>query len=127
MPTGSQQDNRSHSLLLLEVVEKRATETNPSRKDDQLMQHEKTKKNAPSDVSPLSRRPFSPVSGQSPIDALACLCLPNRERFIRWEMDVEGVPVNQAATEAFEAGLAEALSLETGDYTDETSTVLVRR
>ena len=42
-------------------------------------------------------------------------------------MDVEGVPVNQAATEAFEAGLAEALSLETGDYTDETSTVLVRR
>ena len=31
----------------------------------------------------------------------------------------------EAATEAFEAGLAEAISSETGDYTNDNSTVLV--
>lgn len=41
-------------------------------------------------------------------------------------MDVEGIPVAQAATAAFEAGLAEAISLETGDYTNDTSSVVVR-
>lgn len=41
-------------------------------------------------------------------------------------MTVEGVPVAQAATEAFEAGMAEAISFETGDYTSENATVLVR-
>lgn len=41
-------------------------------------------------------------------------------------MDIEGIPVAQVATEAFEAGLAEAISLETGDYTDEYSSVVVR-
>lgn len=41
-------------------------------------------------------------------------------------MTVEGVPVVEAATEGFEAGLAEAISAETGDYTTNNSTVLVR-
>lgn len=74
------------------------------------------------DVSPLSPVDFA-VCGRSSIGVLV-----SREprRFIRWEMDVEGIPVAQVATEAFEAGLAEAISLETGDYTDETSSVVVR-
>lgn len=46
-------------------------------------------------------------------------------RFVRWEMTIEGIPVVQAATAAFEDGLAEAISLETGNYTSENSTVLV--
>lgn len=37
-----------------------------------------------------------------------------------------GVPVAEAATTAFETGLAEAISTVTGDYTSEESTVLVR-
>lgn len=41
-------------------------------------------------------------------------------------MDIDGISVAQVATEAFEAGLAEAISAETGDYTDETSSVVVR-
>ncbi len=48
-------------------------------------------------------------------------------RFIRWEMEIEGIPVDQAATQAFEAGLAEAISAETGEYTELNSTVVVRR
>lgn len=48
------------------------------------------------------------------------------DRFIRWEMDIVGLPVVQAATQGFESGLAEALSSETGDYTNENSTVVVR-
>ena len=47
-------------------------------------------------------------------------------RFVRWEMELEGIPVTQAATVAFEAGLAAAISSETGNYTLENSTVLVR-
>ena len=39
---------------------------------------------------------------------------------------MEGVPVAEAATAAFEDGLAEAISSETGDYTTDNSTVLVR-
>lgn len=71
----------------------------------------------------LSRPACFLVSGKSPFDVFV-----SREprRFLRWEMDIEGIPVTQAATVAFEAGLAEAISLETGDYTDETSTGLVR-
>lgn len=41
-------------------------------------------------------------------------------------MDIDGIPVAQVATEAFEAGLSEAISAETGGYTDETSSVVVR-
>lgn len=37
------------------------------------------------------------------------------------------MPVVQASTEAFEAGLAEAISAETGEYTNGTATVLVRK
>lgn len=47
-------------------------------------------------------------------------------RFLRWEMDIEGIPVAQVATEAFEAGLAEAVSLETGGFTNDNSSVVVR-
>ena len=49
-----------------------------------------------------------------------------RSRFVRWEMELEGIPVTQAATLAFEAGLAAAISSETGNYALENSTVLVR-
>lgn len=42
-------------------------------------------------------------------------------------MEIEGIPVDQAATQAFEAGLAEAVSAETGDFTGLNSTVVVRR
>lgn len=42
-------------------------------------------------------------------------------------MEIEGLPVAQVATQAFESGLAEAISSETGDYTSENSTVVVRR
>lgn len=41
-------------------------------------------------------------------------------------MEVVGLPVVQAATQGFQSGFAEALSSETGDYTNENSTVVVR-
>lgn len=41
-------------------------------------------------------------------------------------MIIEGIPVAQAATVAFEDALAEAISFETGDYTADDSTVMVR-
>lgn len=47
-------------------------------------------------------------------------------RFVRWKMTIEGIPVAQAATAAFEDALAEAISSETGDYTADNSTVMVR-
>lgn len=50
----------------------------------------------------------------------------SNDRFIRWEMEIVGLPVVQAATRGFESGFAEALSSETGNYTNENSTVVVR-
>ncbi|CAM9340391.1 unnamed protein product, partial [Hapterophycus canaliculatus] len=49
-----------------------------------------------------------------------------RSWFVRWQMDIDGIPVAQAATESFEAGLAAAISSETGDYTDQASSVVVK-
>lgn len=40
-------------------------------------------------------------------------------------MTIVGIPVAEAATVAFESGLAEAISSETGEYTRDNSTVLV--
>lgn len=48
-------------------------------------------------------------------------------RFVQWKMTIKGIPVEQAATVAFEAALAEAISAETGNYTSDNATVLVRR